>query len=179
MSKYNLESIEQKITQGQDWGEIAAAVNAPSGEAIRRAYYRLKKKDKEIREKMEAAIASKSKSIAEIQPVPTSDYPPQEPVRKKLPLPRKRRKPQLQKTQYQEVTKGDLFDLVVEALDEKFELDSKLLDRLRKGYPQAPFGGKRKTKDGGWNSITYAIFEIILASKRVYVKKGEKIEYRI
>jgi len=72
---------------------------------------------------------------------------------------------------YQLVNKGDLVNMIADALQEKFELDPKLMKRLVLGYPQNPFGGQRKTKDGGWNSISYALFEVILASGRFYIKK--------
>lgn len=80
-----------------------------------------------------------------------------------------RKTPSVQK--YQPITKGDLIDVIADALQEKFELDNeKLLKRIKLGYPKAPFGGERKTKDGGWNSISYALIEVILKSECVYIK---------
>lgn len=147
MGKYNLEDIENKLKEDNSWDEIGKTYGV-KGSAVRRAYFRLKKKEEEDK---------------------SSDISPKVPE-KVVPIIPRIRKPPL--TQYQLVTKGDLFNLIVDALQEKVELDPNLMERLKNGFPKAPFGGSRKTKDGGWNSITYALFEVILSSKRFFMKEG-------
>lgn len=71
---------------------------------------------------------------------------------------------------YQLATKGILEDMVREALRGEIPIKSKLRKRMKKGYPEEPFEGNMKGA-GGWNSITYAVFNVLISSKRVYIKK--------
>lgn len=69
-----------------------------------------------------------------------------------------------------EVTEGDLFNIIKDALKGEIVVGSELLARMKRGYPKMPFGGE-KIGSGGWNSITYAIFEVLIASEQFYIKK--------
>lgn len=68
------------------------------------------------------------------------------------------------------VTKGILEDMIREAIKGEINISPKLRDRMKKGYPEEPFEGDR-VGSGGWNSISYAVFNVLVNSKCVYIKK--------
>ncbi len=82
----------------------------------------------------------------------------------------KQKTPRKPRASTKPVTQGDLEDIIRKVIKEEIKIDPELLQRMKKGYSKRPFGGERKNS-GGWNSITYAIFEVLEDSKILFIKK--------
>ncbi|MHA2227040.1 MAG: hypothetical protein ACXAC8_17625 [Candidatus Hodarchaeales archaeon] len=71
---------------------------------------------------------------------------------------------------FQPIQEGELIQIIIDTNNGKIPVSPRTHKRMKKGFAIKPFGGLQK-KSGGWNSITYAIFESLITSNQIFIKK--------
>lgn len=71
---------------------------------------------------------------------------------------------------YKLVNEGDLYQIIKDCLKGEFPVEKATLGNMKKNFARQPFGGNRKG-GGGWNSTAYALFEALVKSEKLHIKK--------